>query len=720
MSAKRIVMACPVGTSLGGNVKPTHNDDRAWAKVLREERDRGEFFLKKFIDEKSEKSSVEEAVDAWLDEKTTIKNNTLPTAELQSIVRWIFSPVFQKEYKDVTIELHLLPSKHPDSHVTARMTSCFLSKTQYLKNLLPENVKIDFKDIKALPIDVSGEKEFNKSIGALFQKYDALRKEAGIAEFVINSTGGFKAICAFSSIYAQVHGLRCIYTFETNVNTAIELPSLPIGYALESLDDEISILKGLGQNQLAGIDRDSLSPWLQNLFRDEKLSPLADMLLKHYEERRHTSDAIGLGMLDQIEDAEIRNCLKELIRGSWSQLWLGDQIPETVEHSRRHSKRLMELAGNFCRCAKKELGDMGMSKDKTKALLIASIYLHDIGHTAMIHPLAPKSDAEGVFPLGDFPSCVREVHHLLSADAILARAEDLFPESNSGEDSEKIQGIKDMLRTLVPYVAAHHRGYTTLTNEQGKSGGKPIVNLVGKLLYGQKFHDTLQPLERRLEDDPDVILDKWGLTSKDVLTTAALLRVLDGCDAQIDRTGSDEYADARAKRTRMEAKAIWRELLPFLDGIDTDIRKSAKDIYKEAEKFELGEPDKKILGGLCGKIYEKVIEKLLLLKGSEEICAIMPGNHQEMMTLSMINRYAFKWEQFLHFDKHRSVNFVLPVRVKNDVIFRVFPNADFENKDRDSIVDEIVGAIRDEITKTGEVLKRLHVTVEKVNYDERK
>ncbi|GHS92422.1 hypothetical protein AGMMS50276_00270 [Synergistales bacterium] len=709
MSAEYIVMACPVGTSLLGHISKATQNNEAWVKHLQ---DKLAIQEKSAIEDCVMEEFTDKAADMWFDafkgeKPLRLRDESLPTAELQSIVRWLGDSGFSG-----VIELHLLPSKDIDSRASSRVTA------HMTRSFLREAKKRGFANIggifiETLPIMVSDEEKFNESIDALFRKYDALREKYG--DIIINSTGGFKAICAFSSIYAQVHGLKCIYTFETKDNTAIELPPLPIGYALESLDDEISILKGLEeQNQLQDIDRAVLSPWLRNLIRgNNKLSPLANMLLEHYEKHRHTSDAIGSGMLDQLDDIPMKKYLEELIRGPWSQLWLGDQIPETVEHGRRHSKRLMELAGNLYRCAKIELMDIGMSKHEAIALLIASIYLHDIGHTTMVHPLAGKERGVGVFPLEDFPSCVREVHHLLSAEAIRERADDLFPEPKSVEYNDRMRKIQDMLKILVPYVSEHHRGYTTLTCEQGKSTPREIVALVGKLLYGEKFCDTLQPLERRLKDDGKVKLEEWGLNHDDVVTVAALLRVIDGCDAQVDRTGSDEYAKARFKRTEMEANDIWQELRPFLDLVDPGIKNLTEKISKEAKSGKLSKKD-------CDDVYKEVMKKLIVLKGNEEVCALTPGNLQDMLTLSMINRHAFKWEQFLHFDKHRSVNFVLPMRVDGNITLKVFPNVDCKNQDASSVIEDIVEDIRGEIAKTGEVLERLNIKVENVSYDERR
>ncbi|GHV43524.1 hypothetical protein FACS1894187_25810 [Synergistales bacterium] len=163
----------------------------------------------------------------------------------------------------------------------------------------------------------------------------------------------------------------------------------------------------------------------------------------------------------------------------------------------------------------------------------------------------------------------------------------------------------------------------------------------------------------------------------------------------------------------MEANGIWQELQPFLGFIDPGIKNLTEKISKEAESGNPGKKD-------CDDVYKKVMGKLIALKGDEEVCALTPGNLQDMLTLSMINRHAFKWEQFLHFDKHRSVNFVLPMRVDGEIILKVFPNVDCKNQDASSVIEVIVKEIRGEIARTGEVLKRLNIKVENVSYDGRR
>jgi hypothetical protein len=378
----------------------------------------------------------------------------------------------------------------------------------------------------------------------------------------------------------------------------------------------------------------------------------------------------------------------------------------------------MELAGNLYRCAPDELGEIGMKKPETLALLISAIYLHDIGHTLMAHPVSEdaRRTLGGVFPLGSFPSCVREVHHLLSAEVINDQKEELFPKGEIGED------FREMLMELVPYISEHHRGYTTLTGKQGVSGRcKETVRSVGKLLYGEKFAETLQPLEERL-DGKKGKMGKWGLSSEEVVTAAALLRVLDGCDVQADRVVSQEYMRARLARTKAEGEAIWWELRPLLQGGWENFAGPCNRIHEisrhlkpeDASQGKLA-ADSEELESLCKDVYAAVMSALLALKAQNGGALATSRNRADLMTLSLVNRYAFKWEQFLHFYKHRCVSFVLPVREGDQVLLKIFPDRDFveRNQKMQSNLDRVREEIQKEIEDTGGLLKKI-LTPERV------
>jgi hypothetical protein len=108
-------------------------------------------------------------------------------------------------------------------------------------------------------------------------------------------------------------------------------------------------------------------------------------LLEAHEAQRRNVDLEGRALLDRIrrEDPTLGDYMKGRIAEGWAELWLGDQIPETVEHSRKHSKRLMETTAHFFRAAPETLKDLGLDRPAPLALLLSAIVLHDIGHTSI-------------------------------------------------------------------------------------------------------------------------------------------------------------------------------------------------------------------------------------------------------------------------------------------------------------------------------------------------
>ena len=334
---RKTIMLCPSGKSFEFNVRNINNGCYVeFVKSLNEKTKLGE----------QEKNILREIVNKWFsDREERLKNNlkldeNYPTAELQSIVLWLEGKKEKEEA--INFELHLLPSESIQSEATAYITSSIIDKLMQ-EGCFPTYIKIlETPLYQVLAIKVSTEQETLDSIDSLFKIYNKFTSKNDTKNnIVINATGGYKAICAFSAIYAQVHNLPCIYVFEGNTNNCIELPPLPIGYALGALDDEVSILKALKGKQWPGdFTKDHLPRWLSGLIEKNdkgtiKPSALADMLLKYYEENRFTAEAIGSGMLEQLTDEKLREYLKTCIQKNWSHLWIGDQIPETVEHSRR-------------------------------------------------------------------------------------------------------------------------------------------------------------------------------------------------------------------------------------------------------------------------------------------------------------------------------------------------------------------------------------------------
>ena len=641
----------------------------------------------------------------------TFDEFTFPTAEIQTLVHWLKDNREQIE----TLHVVLLPSEDVPSRLTAHAARIYLNAAQHL---FPARIQCGLEDILPTKIEVADREKFLRSVAVLFEEFDRQVDQKGPEQPVFCTSGGYKSIVAFAVMYAQLHSIPCLYTFE-NGPQAFELMHIPLGYAIGTLDEEISLLKAIGSRKgQTGEDLESnlgVPQWVSDT------RPLAPMLIKSYERGRRQPCGTGAALFDRLRNAgdrgrHLAQHLERLLAENWAELWMGDQIPETVEHSRRHSKRLMEFASNLFRCAGPQMEallSLGEDPEKPEllALLIASIYLHDIGHTALSFPVRPTPGRCTPFPLGLFPSAVREVHHLLTGELLRQYPERFFGEEH---DCDPFR----FLKLCVPFLSEHHRGYTALMDGDGKPS--ELIGSVGELLYGEeKFKETLRPLKVRFEEALGNV--DLPFTADGILKATALLRVIDGCDVQSDRVISREYLRARLDRTQDEAKFLSAQLEAF--ALPQQIAQPFSDLKQATSRLDVrqvlegtfvdeGEAIKKS----CKAIYREVflaLEDLRQKHPSAEDRA--KGDWGKIQTeealsfagLSLANRVAFKWEQFLHFYKHQSVGFVLPVRESDkEVSVRLYPvDATMCNKNTAKIMESIEQDIEGEYKKAKSVLE---------------
>ena len=649
------------------------------------------------------------------------------TPEYSAIKSWLNS--FENKEGYNTLRFFFFPSDTEASRTQACISQYYMDVV--LKEALCAKGFSDCRcEICPSPLGVTEAQSFNKGIANLFERFDAIRKPMSPQDgMIINSTGGYKATTAYSVLYAQMHNLQSIYIFE-NQPEGISLLPLPISFDMDSLDEEVNIIKAIGQSDAQALrgflDNSNLRPWVRSLMQDSgNASPLAGMLTRSLEEHKERGGAHGRAMLDLVyqhgQNEGWYDYLRQCVTEHWAELWIGDQIPETVEHSRRHSKRLMELGGYMLQAHCSVLEAQGLHKPFALALLVCAIFLHDIGHTVQIWPLehaaAHKHDA---FPLGLFPSCVREVHHLLSGAYIRQNEERLLPYPATGGPLS--QADIDLLRQLVPLICEHHRGYTLLVEQKNKTLATPegCIQPVGNLLFGSTaFAETLRPLRNRLHELGNIDAETQELA----LRVTAFLRILDGCDVQADRTVRPAYLSARLRRTQEEGQALYCQLLGFMN----ELRQRYPDMHKNvlkvhalntgevfcktiAEGNKLDDDTSKKLKTLCQELYEAVMRELNTLKGDAENCSLQPCNIMAIHMLSLVNRYAFKWEQFRHFHKHRSVAFVMPLVREDGLVVTLWPTEDSDAV-REALLD-VKKDIEKEFTATQGLLENLQLQVE--------
>lgn len=724
MEKRKIRMACTVGTSALSHFSfekeysegKTPSELKADFIAFDSDLDGKSLFLSTYLKSPKDTKTWEIVTDRGSSQKIELLHERMfPSAEIQSIVRWLWKKADGRPV-DMEVILFENPAEEEgtvDSSFTARVTEFFLYEMERA-GLLPEGTSLSI-DIKHLAIDVSNEQNFLKSLGKLFKALNDERNKAleNGQEFIVNTSGGYKSVSAYAMLYAQLREAPSLYTFERGNCDAVELTSFPVSYALSALDEEMSLLKALRKSPdlLKNASRESknLPLWVRSMVftgSEEPKMPLVDVLLEEYKEKRRGSEAVGSGLIEILgrKDRTFKEYVSERIRNEWAELWIGDQIPETVEHSRRHSKRLMEFAANLYRSAEEPLDRLGLTSPEIIALLISCIYLHDIGHTAISFPVEEVTDAP--FLLGSFPSSVREVHHLLSSELIRKKETELFPPHHGQEPT--------FLKKLVPLISAHHRGYTTLTEKQGDAAPGEKIRLVGTFLFGEDtFRSTLRPLETKLRELSEN--ERGGIPVEKLLDLAALFRIIDGADVQADRVVDDIYLKARLQRTKEEAKTFAAELSGFSplainEPVLGEILKKVGDISTAGEKIRIEdilrgsipESESGVIKDNCASVYEDIFKALLRMKGEADC----PGkavhlNRLKALFLSLANRTAFKWEQFLHFFKHQCVGTVFPVYENGEIMIHVWPNSDlsFDSEILGASLTEVKGDIKKEWKK---------------------
>ena len=210
-----------------------------------------------------------------------------------------------------------------------------------------------------------------------------------------------------------------------------------------------------------------------------------------------------------------------------------------------------------------------------------------------------------------------------------------------------------------------------------------------------------------------------------MLRVAALLRVLDGCDVQADRAVGDTYMRARLERTWDEGHALWRQIQPLLAHLPAgtwetlagmyELVASREDTVAMAVKGQLDQGMQKALGEKAKKVYELVFNDLLALRQNPLAFSWdrMWQDPAHLMACSLANRLAFKWEQFLHFYKHRCVGFVLPVRRGDRGTIGLWPNPDMGGME--SMLEDVRKDIEKEIGGTQGLLEDLGLRVEVIS-----
>ncbi len=490
---------------------------------------------------------------------------------------------------------------------------------------------LESENIYAYLVEVNG-KNLESIWSEIFKVHMANKSE----NIVAIASGGFKTMSAVMMTYAIVNDINVYYMHENDPEPNL-LNALPVEWDAQRLF-MYATSKGSG-NLLGGI---------------------MDKLLEFKEDISYKEPVIKL-----LKNDKWKEFLSKRIR-IWSNLWIGDLIPETVEHSRNHTRRILDRFLNIY--DKLELNDIG--RDLFLAFFISAAYLHDIGHTVM----SVSNDGKTLV-LSHFPEAIRALHNVLSAYEMLKKRDFLLG----------IVPADDKFTEALALMVLYHRKKWKIKDRFSVS--KPEDEFTVNVL--KEFLEHLFESDVNL-DPPDSFLDNlskiYEEDSKEYRAAAAaeiMLKFLDELDVQADRIVDGSYMRVRLGRTIDEVDVILKTNEVFYKQEIEAIKNALKEKLND-EKFIKGE--KELDEDLKDKL--KDLKEFAYKAMYEHLMEILNGKDTDQK-LSATVKVIFKLDQFGHFAKHRKVLAVMPEVVDDYVEINIIPNEAIDDTLKRDINDQI-------------------------------
>jgi len=231
---------------------------------------------------------------------------------------------------------------------------------------------------------VSTPERFRTALIKLIEKLHNLLQGSTFDEIYVIITGGYKGFIPWVMLITSMYENTFLVYLHEQSEKPLVAPSLFISWDITKLDEMRMVIR---RERLSRQEWKLLPPDYQLLYttKDEydeyKLNELGKIVKDFFDPDSLWRYGRGRPLLKRLrkKDEKLYQKLMELLP-QWEYLWLGDQIPETVEHQQMHSVRLMEYAHwllTYYPALEEELGPQGLF------CLIAALWLHDIGHGAL-------------------------------------------------------------------------------------------------------------------------------------------------------------------------------------------------------------------------------------------------------------------------------------------------------------------------------------------------
>jgi putative CRISPR-associated protein (TIGR02619 family) len=667
-------------STVGESLKTNYFKDRL-EEILKENQQISESIIKElysmWIDKNLNKDLLEKRISRFWENYSADSIKSCPCAEMQSLL--LFFKNLKEGEEKYTLELVFIPTT--ETKELAELISESLEKRNFDDRIIIR------KTIVKEPVDleVKTAEEFQKGLSSLTESIlvelpPKCSKE--FDEFYVNITGGYKGIAPFNSLIAFLNKnekIRVFYAHE-NSNFVLFIPPLPVSWDLKKADELRSIIKS---DSISKSEFNALPNRFKSLFKkkdfncDYERNPFGNLINEFYFNNRNSRLGFGYYI---IEDYLNNNAYKENLLGKlpeWEHLWIGNQIPEAVDHFRGHSLRLLEMLYTLLRDYNSDDLIERLGGYYGLYILICAIWLHDIGHSALEY----KN-----YPISLMPTLIKDWHHLSSEDKILRNC--------------YINDEKD--KKLVSLIAKYHREKMKL---RGDKFDIPYDNC--KLLKPVLGDAQFKSLEEYIDNNSEYLIN--GLISSNLLLITAILKFLDACDTQFDRVIDEPYKEMRKKRTSEEINFLKKELKNlglnnsfnnYLNEVNDYCNDIDKFIESDFSKSDSIECEINKIKQRESQLNKEIINGFKKTNEDKKFC--------DREGYSILNKITFKKSQELQFFKHSSIVLVYLKKVNEKLRVYYLTN---ENSS-EALLSWIAKEMGEEINKVSSFLKENGIEVE--------
>lgn len=507
----------------------------------------------------------------------------------------------------------------------------------------------------------------------------------------LNVTGGYKGTVPYSTLMGMLCAdrVRLAYLFEESPEI-IEIPAYPIGLDFRRWHENALRLRMAMQpegSRYFAPDRP-----VRALLHGDSLSALGRTLEQRYDEQVEVdplklySKEIVERLLndkgpwlsgerpegaadghwsseDQREVKALRDVLHNLLDRVGDIIWLGDKLPEMVDHAQRHHHDLLEFTELFLTPILYHQPLFVSARERF--VLLSAVMLHDCGHSLDRISIQACRDLASLFGevtvtgLGEeivlFPDDVRAYHQHLAGIRLndQAMASDLdWP----GREGFKDEGLPEDLHDAVILACLYHR--RRMAYERDDDAMEGILHLTGQYAGALICHSRAKELREN--------------ANVDLMKVVALLRLVDGCDSQARRAGprlrldlTGELLERDYCTAAMRAEQAWQAFVHCADCVDKArwakvLIRPAPDGPGRADSWRLDDKER--------RVRIECLKRLRTLSASgrkEEQCARL-----WLVAAEAVGRAQMRFSHFPHFMKHRAVREI-----------RVLPAEDFGPQD---------------------------------------